>query len=632
MSAVTNNNPFSPDTQRIIALMKNEPIVSRASYESLARLLPHVTQRRLAAGDALYRAGDASKLLYFVAEGEIRLLAGGDNTTGKAPSNAVIDTVSQGYIGEESILGSATYMADAVAQTGVLVVAIPRENFTDLLQANPSIKAEYFVSIMNRFSRERLHAKNEAAAARETGPGWREVSGWFLTMILPPLAFYWTQGQLDLPARLYLGIFIATVVMWVFRLVADFIPGIFALLATLIFDLVPQQVVLSGFASDGFFMAMSILGLSAVITASGLSYRVMLLVLKGLPNTPFWNNFGIMATGLVLSPVVPSINGRIALVTPLLIDMVEALKLKFGGRAATRMAASAFFGVGVMSATFLTSKSVNFVVYGLLPLHVQSEFSWFRWMVAGLVCGLVMLLLYLITAPLFFRSDEQPALSKHIVAAQLDLLGPVRAREWASVAGIILFALGVVTVSYHHIQPPWIALILLFFLLVFNFLRGNEFRDKIDWAFLIYLAGLVGMVSAMTHIGLSAYLADHLGWLGEIMRSNFALFILIMTAVLFVIRLVAPINAAVSISAAILLPLADLNGVNPWLVGFVILVMCEHWFFPYQCSYFVQFDSLTRRKPVYDPVSFLAFNSVSVLFRLAGLYASIPLWKALGLL
>ncbi len=198
--------------------------------------------------------------------------------------------------------------------------------------------------------------------------------------------------------------------------------------------------------------------------------------------------------------------------------------------------------------------------------------------------------------------------------------------------GIAIFAFGVMTTPIHLIAPAWIALILLFFLLTFNFLRGSEFRDKIDWAFLMYLAGLVGMVAAMSHLGLSKFLASHLGWLGDIMRGDFPLFVLILTALLFTLRLFAPINAAVSISAAILLPLADLNGVNPWLVGFVILVMCEHWFFPYQCSYFVQFENLTQKKPVYEPGSFLMFNTVSVLFRLAGIYASIPVWKSMGLL
>jgi DASS family divalent anion:Na+ symporter len=108
--------------------------------------------------------------------------------------------------------------------------------------------------------------------------------------------------------------------------------------------------------------------------------------------------------------------------------------------------------------------------------------------------------------------------------------------------------------------------------------------------------------------------------------------VLVLTGVLFAIRLVAPINAAVSISAAILMPLADLNGVNPWLVGFVILVMCEHWFFPYQCSYYVQFENLTKRKQIYEQGDFLLFNTVSTLFRLAGIYASIPFWKSMGLL
>ena len=41
MSALINSSRFSPDTGNTIALMKNEPIVARASYESLSRLLPH---------------------------------------------------------------------------------------------------------------------------------------------------------------------------------------------------------------------------------------------------------------------------------------------------------------------------------------------------------------------------------------------------------------------------------------------------------------------------------------------------------------------------------------------------------------------------------------------------------------
>jgi divalent anion:Na+ symporter, DASS family len=253
-------------------------------------------------------------------------------------------------------------------------------------------------------------------------------------------------------------------------------------------------------------------------------------------------------------------------------------------------------------------------------------------MVAGLVAGVVTVVLYLATVPLFFRGAEKPRLQRELIVAQLELLGPMRAREWASVFGVVVFIVLVISSPLHKISPPWVGLLLLYFLLVFNYLRGSEFKDKIDWPFLMYLAGLTGMVSAMNHLGLSAYLAGHLGWLGAPMKSNFYAFVAILTLVLFVLRLFAPINAVVSIAATILMPLAEINGVNPWVVGFIILTMGECWFMPYQCSYYLQFEELTRKNRVYDEKSFLMFNAFSNLLKLAGIYASIPFWQRLGLL
>ena len=53
-----------------------------------------------------------------------------------------------------------------------------------------------------------------------------------------------------------------------------------------------------------------------------------------------------------------------------------------------------------------------------------------------------------------------------------------------------------------------------------------------------------------------------------------------------VIRIVVPINAAVVILATVL-PLADINGVNAQVVGFIVLMFAEVWFLPFQCSYYL---------------------------------------------
>src|SRR5208337_4827426 len=101
----------------------------------------------------------------------------------------------------------------------------------------------------------------------------------------------------------------------------------FALLVPLAMGLAPPHIILSGFASDGFFMAMSFLGLGTVLLSSGLSYRGLLLLLRRLPDTQFWHNIGLLLTGILLTPMIPSANGRVALAGPFAADMVDILRL-----------------------------------------------------------------------------------------------------------------------------------------------------------------------------------------------------------------------------------------------------------------------------------------------------------------
>jgi DASS family divalent anion:Na+ symporter len=61
-------------------------------------------------------------------------------------------------------------------------------------------------------------------------------------------------------------------------------------------------------------------------------------------------------------------------------------------------------------------------------------------------------------------------------------------------------------------------------------------------------------------------------------------------------------------------------------------MMSDAWFMPYQCTYYLLFEELTGKKKLFDKTSLLQFNLVSVLFRLAAVYASIPFWRFLGIL
>jgi DASS family divalent anion:Na+ symporter len=607
----------------IDVLLADELLV-QCSYPSLARLLPKVIEMAYAPGEAIYRANAPAEHFFLLTDGRVKLVSQEGRQTG----------LIGGRFGEEAASDAEHYLTDALAETAVTLLAIPREAMAELVAANPFLKTDVLFSLASHMSGEKLVRQRPAAKAdREDVARPATVAGWLLATLVPALLLlFGDRFGLEQGSLIFAAIFSATVVMWVFSLVDDYIPALFALVATLVTGLVPAPVILSGFSSDGFMMALSTLALGAVVVSSGLSYRMMLALLRRLPNTQFWHFTGLFMTGTFLTPIIPTANGRIALVSPFYADMVDNLGLKPGGPAATKLAVACFSGVSIFSAMILTSKSVNFAVFGLLSPQQQDHFQWLTWLFASIVAAAVLMAVNGVAVLFWFRNQELPRLPRERIAEQLRLLGKLKNREWAAVFGVAFMLIGIVTSSIHKVQPPWLGFALLFGLLLCGTLRKKELKEKVDWTFLLYLGGITGIVAAFNYLGLDAALGSAVPWLGHTMRTNFPLFILMLFVLICVIRLAVPINATVVVLAAVLLPLAELNGVNAWVLGFIILILSEMWFLPYQCSYYLQMQEMNRHKPLYDEKAFLRFNAISNVARLAAVYASLPYWKMLGLL
>ncbi|NTV14079.1 MAG: cyclic nucleotide-binding domain-containing protein [Desulfobulbaceae bacterium] len=608
----------------ILQLLQDD-IFSRTSHNALARLVPHIESRTYSAGEAIYSTGDPADYLYIVSAGEAQLIS----NQGKR-----IDIGLNGRMGEESATDFKRYISSAIAHTDLTVMRIQRNKLAMLFSDTPELKSEFYLSLLNRFSDETFACETQKSEEKQKKKTLAmEVVGWSSIVLLSPLIIWLCiQAGLNNNAALFSGVFTATILMWVFKLVDEYVPGIFALLTFLCIDIAPPQVILSGFVSDGFFMAMSILGLGTVIVASGLSYRILLWLLLKMPATQFGLNTGLWLLGCLITPILPTANGRVAMLNPFLKDMIETLKMQPRGKAATMLAISCFSGTTLFSGMFMTSKSINFAVYGMMSPQTQEQFQWVSWLTASLVTGLVLLFIYSCALFLFYRNTEPVELNKDKVRSQLELLGNLKTREWAAVISVFLFLAGILTTSIHKIQPAWIGLAILYFLLLFGFLLRKEFKEKIDWPFLIYLASIIGIISTMNSVGLDKVLSKNLALAGTYMRLDFAFFILILAVLTFVIRLVAPINASIVILAAIFVPFAEASGINQWVVGFIILFMGENWILPYQCSYYMQFSEVNKPKELYDERSFLKFNFFLNFAKLVAIYASLPYWKALGLL
>ncbi|MEM7020479.1 MAG: SLC13 family permease, partial [Pseudomonadota bacterium] len=519
--------------------IENLPIFSTCQRRSLSRLVPLVQKITIKAGEYLFEAGESANNLYYVVSGTLKMMSG----------RRCYDWVSEGFIGEEAAVNAEVYVTTALAEDiEVTVLAFPRNGLQEVVDDNPTAGSDFYKSLINHTTYK--HAFNIAEPPEKqkaSGRDWTPAFGWLLAIIVPAL-IYILAGEmttLSPPAVNFMGIFSAAVVMWVFRLVPEYVPAIFIVMAVIVLGLVPNSYILAGYSSGSFFMALSVFGIGAVLVQSGLTYRFSLWILYHTPKSPFFYNLAMFMIGFLLTPVLPSANGRAGLVAPLVTDMVDILGFQRRGTAATRMAVAAFAGISLFSAAFLTAKSVNFALFGLFPEQIKDQFTWGYWVYSSAAAIGVLLVGYLIITRLMFRTKEQPTVSVEHLKRQREILGPLSLIEWVALFGIVLFVLGVMTADSHKIAPPWIGLAILYILITLGSLSKTGLKQDIDWPFLLMLGGFVGLVKTMTFLGIDQWFAGHLAWIGDFMSGNIYVFVMILGAAVYIVRLVVPNNAAV---------------------------------------------------------------------------------------
>jgi len=456
--------------------------------------------------------------------------------------------------------------------------------------------------------------------------------GWMLCLILPMLSYYLaTKNNFSWDQTIFLCILSSSVVMWMFKLVGDYIVSIYILIACLTLKIVPAKIVLGGFTSGSFFLAMSVFGLGAVLLNSGLIYRISLMILYYFPSTLFWQNLALSIVGTLITPVIPSANGRLALVSPTVMDMTETMGYKPLSNAGARLSMSTLSGFGLMSNFFLTGKSINFVILGLLPMGLQTRFTFGFWLMAAGVAFIISFIGRFALASVMFKAEAPPKISKKQIKKQIQILGKLTIPEWIALIACFVFLIGVMTSSLHKIKTAWVGVLILFIVLFIGELGKDDFKKKIDWPFLLFLGGLIGFVNAFKYLKLDSWMSIQLYFLPYFMTKNFLFFIMILSVIIILIRLILPANATVALLCAILMPVAQANGINPWIVGFSILVISGGWFFPYQSTFYITFYNSTYGKLFSDKQTSL-YNMLGNVINIISLILSIPYWKMLGLL
>jgi hypothetical protein len=104
------------------------------------------------------------------------------------------------------------------------------------------------------------------------------------------------------------------------------------------------------------------------------------------------------------------------------------------------------------------------------------------------------------------------------------------------------------------------------------------------------------------------------------------MFVLAALVTTVAIRIALPVSAGAVVASVVLVPVAQANGINPWIAIFLAALFSDMWFFPYQSGVSMQAVASGMTAGM-DGRRYVAYNLCMNAARVALAFLSIPWWK-----
>ncbi len=626
--------PSTPET--VERLLRSVPFFHTLDRVDVARLIGALEPVTMPAGTPIVSEGAVADGLYLLEKGRVAI------SIRAAEGERSLQTLdAPGYLGELGLLLDRR-AATARCLTDVRLWKLPRERFEQLARDRPGIAlavATSAVQLLESSQRQLLGAPVLTAPerplvietqARKRSLRWR-VGGVGVAVAVPLLLWPLTP-----PAGLgrsgwHLSLIVLGAALgWLFEPVPDFVIALSMAAAWGITGLAPVSLVFAGFASSAWVVSLGSFALAVAMARSGLLFRIALLFLKTFPRTHAGQVLALLIGGILVTPLVPLGLARVAAVAPLTQELAQTLGYPSRSRGSAALSFAGIIGYGLFSSVFLSGLVMNFFVLGLLPAPERERFGWLTWFASAIPVGVVTLLGAMLLLLVLFRPGVAPKITPEVLGRQARALGPLSARERATIAAIAVLLLGLLLQPVVHVDVAWFAVGALVVVMAGSVLDRSEFRSAVDWGFLTLFGIMLGTDRVLHSVGVDRWIADVLI---PVARSVPDSGVLVVLLAVFVVacRLVLPWVPATLLLSLALVPAAARLGLSPWVVGFVILIAANTWIHPNQSDFYRLAGDATRHEMFTDRHGLVVGVAITVIM-LVGVAASVPYWRALRLL
>lgn len=500
-------------------------------------------------------------------------------------------------------------------------------------KSSTKIKEDAMTILAGRFRDASIPTdpKNQASKSKGDALSWLQIIGWMTAIIGPWILFLWLDSQgMDSSIAVFLAIMLEVVILWLFSLVDQFIPPIIGIAAAIFTGLVSPETALAGFASSSFIELLCVLVVSAVLMSSGLSFRLLLGFLRVFPKKFEWQIQIPMMLGLLVSPVIPSNNSRMALLLPIMEEIAGLARLYKSPIAATSILTCCYSASVLFSSMLPTSKATTIALVSLLPKEISAEFNGLFWFEASIIVTLGTWACHLLLTRLIYRTSESKTINSELINEGLVVLGPMSFEEWAAGLGVLSLVLGTMTYEYHHIPMSSISGLTLFSLLSLGIISKSQFRKDIDWSLIFFLMGSQCLIRIAENLGVDQFILNSLYGITHSIQDSPWRFVSAIIAVILPIRFMLPGPPTALLVTTLFNPIAIENHINPWISLFVCGFLSDIWIMPYQSGSWSQTQSSSLSKVMIN-ARFNLYNQAMNVWRIALVYLSIPYWQWLGI-
>lgn len=446
------------------------------------------------------------------------------------------------------------------------------------------------------------------------------ILGVFIALQTPP-------AGLTPAAMNYAGIFVAVIFLLIVQALPDWVVVLAAtaLLALTKTAKVPE--IYSAFSGSTLWLIIMVFALAAGIGKSGLLTRVGLKILTFFPANYRGAVLALMSSGLVVGPLIPSVNAKVNIMIPVATAVTEQVGLKERSRGALGLFSASYMTIMLGGNAFLSGSVYVAIMLGFLP---GQNFTLVSWLVATSVWLAVLLVGIYLYCMTYCKPEQDISFPSSYFKERLRELGPVTRDE--KFAGVLLFICLLVwsTAKLHGMDTGMVGLLAVCALASYGLITGADFIGKVPWTLIVFIGGLLGMASLMTSLGWSDFIAGLLGPIFAPIVSSPWIFVPFLCLFTYVLRFVVIEQlTSLIITLAIFSPLMSQAGMSLFVLVFVQFMASMVWNVPYQNPYplatlqvaggkYVTFAELRKSSYAYMVIC------------LIGMTASIPLWQMLG--